>query len=99
MIRPAVVADVPVILDFIEQLAESERLRHACRATPEALIAEEETGPVGFALFFHNYSTFLAQPGIYLEDLFVVPGARGKGHVRALLGAPAQLAVGGAVGG
>jgi hypothetical protein len=54
---------------------------------------------VGFALFFHNYPTFLAQPGIYLEDLFVVPGARGKGHVRALLGAPAQLAVGGAVGG
>ncbi len=69
------------------------------RPFAEALIAEEETGPVGFALFFHNYSTFLAQPGIYLEDLFVVPGARGKGHVRALLGAPAQLAVGGAVGG
>ncbi|MCX6588465.1 MAG: GNAT family N-acetyltransferase [Acidobacteria bacterium] len=107
MIRPATVADVPVILDFIEQLAEYERLRHACRATrealaatlfgprpfAEALIAEDETGPVGFALFFHNYSTFLAQPGIYLEDLFVVPGARGKGHGRALLRALARLAV------
>ena len=53
---------------------------------------------MGFALFFHNYPTFLAQPGIYLEDLFVVPGARGKGHVRALLGARAHLAVGGGCG-
>jgi GNAT superfamily N-acetyltransferase len=107
MIRPATAADVPVILDFIEQLAEYERLRHACQATragleatlfgprpyAEALIAEDETGPVGFALFFHNYSTFLARPGLYLEDLFVAPAARGAGHGKALLRALAQLAV------
>ena len=107
MIRPATPADVPVLLDFIEQLAEYERLRHACQATrealeatlfgprpyAEALIAEDETGPVGFALFFHNYSTFLAKPGLYLEDLFVAPAARGAGHGKALLRALAQLAV------
>lgn len=107
MIRPATVADVPVILDFIEQLAEYEQLRDACQATPEALaatlfgprpyaealIAEDDNGPVGFALFFHNYSTFLAKPGIYLEDLFVVPAARGAGHGKALLRALARLAV------
>lgn len=107
MIRPATPADVPVILDFIQQLAAYEKLSDACVATEaalagtlfgprpyaEALIAEAEGGPVGFALFFHNYSTFLAQPGIYLEDLFVIPAARGAGHGKALLAALARLAV------
>ncbi len=107
MIRPATPADVPVILDFIQQLAEYEKLRDACHATEEALaitlfgsrpyaealIAEDASGPVGFALYFHNYSTFLAKPGIYLEDLFVIPAARGAGHGKALLNALARLAV------
>jgi len=107
MIRPATPADVSVILDFIQQLADYEKLRDACQATEEALaatlfgprpyaealIAEDATGPVGFALFFHNYSTFLAKPGIYLEDLFVIPTARGAGHGKALLQALAKLAV------
>lgn len=107
MIRPATPADVPVILDFIQQLADYEKLRDDCHATEEALaatlfgprpyaealIAEDASAPVGFALFFHNYSTFLAKPGIYLEDLFVIPTARGAGHGKALLRALAQLAV------
>lgn len=107
MIRPATPADIPVILDFIQQLADYEKLRDACHATEEALlatlfsprpyaealIAEDATGPVGFALFFHNYSTFLAKPGLYLEDLFVIPAARGAGHGKALLQALARLAV------
>ena len=107
MIRPATPADVPVILDFIQQLAEYEHLRHACVATEaelaetlfgprpyaETLIAEAEGQPVGLALFFHNYSTFRARPGIYLEDLFVLPAHRGHGHGKALLQALAKLAV------
>lgn len=107
MIRPAKPTDVPVILDFIQQLADYEKLRDACHATEEALavtlfgprpyaealIAEDASGPVGFALFFHNYSTFLAKPGIYLEDLFVIPAARGAGHGKALLQALAKIAV------
>jgi GNAT superfamily N-acetyltransferase len=107
MIRSATPSDVPVILDFIQQLADYEKLRDACHATTEALaatlfgprpyaealIAEDATGPVGFALFFHNYSTFLAKPGIYLEDLFVIPSARGAGHGKALLKSLARLAV------
>ena len=56
------------------------------------LIGEEEGEPVGFALFFHNYSTFLAKPGLYLEDLFVKPEARGRGHGRALLARLARIA-------
>lgn len=63
------------------------------RRYAETLIAEEDGEPVGFALFFHNYSTFLAQPGIYLEDLFVLPDRRGGGVGRALLQRLAQLAV------
>jgi GNAT superfamily N-acetyltransferase len=108
MIRPATPADIPVIAQLIRDLAEYERLAHAVvltetdlhrhlfgeRRYAEVLLAEDDGGAVvGFALFFHNYSTFRAKPGIYLEDLFVVPAARGKGHGKALLGALARLAV------
>jgi len=99
--------DLPVILQFIQDLAEYERLAHVCVATEERLeetlfggrrYAEVLIGSLGetdtgFALFFHNYSTFLAQPGIYLEDIFVQPAWRGRGHGRALLTAVARIAV------
>jgi GNAT superfamily N-acetyltransferase len=105
-IRPAREADVPLVLRFIRELAEYERLLHEVVATEERLretlfgarpaaevvIAEEEGEPLGFALFFHNYSTFLAQPGLYLEDLYVRPEARGRGTGRALLSHLARLA-------
>ena len=98
-IRPAVSADVPQILRFIRELAVYEKLEHEVVATEEGLaatlfgerryaevlIAEVDGEPVGFALFFHNYSTFLGRPGIYLEDLYVRPDARGHGVGRALL--------------
>lgn len=107
MIRPATPADVPVIAQLIRDLAEYERLAHAVdfdevklreclfgkRVYAEVLLAEEQGGVVGFALFFHNYSTFRGKPGIYLEDLFVKPEVRGKGHGKALLAALAKLAV------
>jgi len=106
-IAPALESDVPVILDFIRQLADYEKLSGEVAATEESLrdtlfgarpyaevlIAYWEEMPVGFALFFHNYSTFLAKPGIYLEDLFVNPAARGKGIGRALLTRLAELAI------
>jgi GNAT superfamily N-acetyltransferase len=106
-IRPATERDVPMILSFIRQLAEYERLLDAVKATEEALrstlfgpkpvgevlIAEDNGTPVGFALFFQNYSTFLAQAGLYLEDLFVIPSARGKGIGKLLLERLAQLAI------
>jgi GNAT superfamily N-acetyltransferase len=106
-IRKAEVGDVPVILGFIQSLAEYERLRDSCVATEEKLratlfsekpaaeviIASSDGEPMGFALFFHNYSTFLAQQGIYLEDLFVKPGARGRGVGFALLSELARIAV------
>jgi GNAT superfamily N-acetyltransferase len=99
--------DVPVILTMIRGLAEYERLAEYVTATEaqlratlfgprpaaEVVIARAGGEPVGFALFFQNYSTFLAQPGIYLEDLFVIPSARGLGVGRALLAHLAQLAV------
>ena len=99
-IRRAREDDVPLVLQFIRELAEYERLQHEVVATEDGLrralfgprpycevafacIAGE---PVGFALFFHNFSTFLGLPGIYLEDLFVRPSARGKGVGQHLLG-------------
>src|SRR3954469_15178738 len=86
-IRFANANDVPLLKEFICALAEYERLAHECFVTEEklqrtlfgakpaaeALIAQLDGNPAGFALFFHNYSTFLAQPGLYLEDLFVKP--------------------------
>jgi GNAT superfamily N-acetyltransferase len=106
-IRMATEPDVPVILGFIQALAEYERLRDSCVATEarlrrtlfgprpaaEVLIASIEGKAVGIALFFHNYSTFLAQQGIYLEDLFVNPEARGHGVGYALLSELARIAV------
>lgn len=106
-VRAATPDDVALIRSLIEGLAEYERLRHECVATDELLraslfgprpyaevvIAEWEGEPAGFALFFHNFSTFLARPGIYLEDLYVRPEHRGHGIGRALLRHLAQLAV------
>jgi GNAT superfamily N-acetyltransferase len=105
-IRAATEDDVPLILSLIKELAEYERLSHEVVATEEALgdslfgerpVAEVLIGhlgdePVGFALFFHNFSTFLGTPGIYLEDLYVKPGYRGMGFGRALLVRLAKLA-------
>jgi GNAT superfamily N-acetyltransferase len=96
-----------VIAQLIRELAEYERLEHEVsldeglladhlfgpRPYIEALLAELEAGAAGFALFFHNYSTFLGRPGIYLEDLFVRPQHRGRGIGRALLERLARLAV------
>ncbi|MEQ1692964.1 MAG: GNAT family N-acetyltransferase [Gemmatimonas sp.] len=106
-LRPATVDDVPLILELIEGLAEYERLRHECVATEallhetlfgarryaEVVVAEWNQVAAGFALFFHNYSTFLARPGIYLEDLFVRPTHRGHGIGKALLQHLASLAI------
>jgi GNAT superfamily N-acetyltransferase len=106
-IQSATEQDVPLILVFIKALAEYERLADACVATEEGLretlfgarpyaecvIARWKGEPAGFALFFHNYSTFLARPGIYLEDLFVNPSFRGHGIGKALLRHLAKLAL------
>jgi GNAT superfamily N-acetyltransferase len=106
-IRRATEQDAPLILWFIRQLADYERLHNAVKATEdqlratlfgakpaaEVLIAEQGGAAVGFALFFENFSTFLAQRGIYLEDLFVVPSARGRGVGRILLQELAALAL------
>jgi GNAT superfamily N-acetyltransferase len=106
-IRPAAAADLPLIINLIRQLAEYERLADAVRCDPEVLaghlfgphpkaevlIAELDDLAVGFALFFHNFSTFEGCPGIYLEDLFVRPEARGAGLGKALLAEIAALAL------
>jgi GNAT superfamily N-acetyltransferase len=105
-IRSATIEDVPLILQCIRGLADYERLGHECEATEarlretlfgerpaaEVLMASLEGEPAGFALYFHNYSTFLAQPGLYLEDLFVEPRFRGRGVGRALLARLAAIA-------
>ena len=98
-IRPARETDVPVILALVRGLAEYERLADQAVATEddlrrtlfgprphaEVVLAEDERGVNGFALFFHNYSTFRGRPGLYLEDLFVIPERRGEGIGKALL--------------
>ena len=107
VLRTATETDVPAILELIEALADYERLRDACVATAdrlretlfgsapkaEVILAESEGVVAGFALFCTNYSTFLAQPGIWLEDLFVRPEFRGLGIGKQLLARLAQLAV------
>jgi GNAT superfamily N-acetyltransferase len=106
-IAPANESDVPVILSFIRKLAEYEKLSELVVATEEnirehvfgrnpvaeVLLAYWDEEPVGFALYFRNFSTFLGQPGIYLEDLFVEPGHRGRGIGKALLTRLAKIAV------
>jgi GNAT superfamily N-acetyltransferase len=106
-IRPAERSDVPLIADLIMQLARFEKLEHEVvltedlltaglfgpRPFAEAVLAEEERRPIGFALFFHTFSTFLARPGLYLEDLFVLPDHRGRGVGHALLAHLAHLAL------
>ncbi len=98
-IAAAVAADVPLILELINELAEYEKLRHESVASEasvqqalfgprpyaEAMIARLAGEAVAFALFFHNFSTFLGRPGLYLEDLFVRPAHRGRGIGKALL--------------
>jgi GNAT superfamily N-acetyltransferase len=105
-IRAARVADVPIILELIRDLATYERAPNEVRATEERLVdvlfgekpaaevllAFEKEMPVGFAVFFHNFSTWLGRPGLYLEDLFVKPEKRGKGYGRALLVYLARIA-------
>jgi GNAT superfamily N-acetyltransferase len=107
MIRAATPADLHTIVRLIRDLAEYEKLAHAVdldeaklrdhlfgpRPYAEVLLAEDAGAVVGFALFFHNYSTFRGKPGIYLEDLFVIPAARGRGFGKALLVELAKLAV------
>lgn len=106
-IRSATIDDVPLILKFIKELAEFEKLLHEVTATEEILketlfgphpkaeviISSCDNNPVGFALFFHNFSTFLGKPGIYLEDLYVKPEARGKGIGKKMLQHLARLAL------
>jgi GNAT superfamily N-acetyltransferase len=105
-IRPARVQDVPIILDLIRDLATYERAPDEVTATEEQLVdvlfgerpaaevllAFERESPVGFAVYFYNFSTWLGRPGLYLEDLFVKPEKRGKGYGRALLVELAKIA-------
>jgi GNAT superfamily N-acetyltransferase len=98
-IAPATPDDVPALMTLIRALAEYEKLTHQLRVTPaalgehlfgprpyaEAAVARVGGEPVGYALWFHNYSTFLGKPGLYLEDVFVLPEHRSRGVGRALL--------------
>jgi GNAT superfamily N-acetyltransferase len=106
-IRPATPADLPLIAQFIRDLADYEKLAHevrfdeavmgeklfGTRPYAEVIIGEIDGAPQGFALFFHNFSTFEGKPGVYLEDLFVRPAARGSGLGKALLSRLAAIAV------
>ncbi|MEM7030211.1 MAG: GNAT family N-acetyltransferase [Chloroflexota bacterium] len=106
-LRPATDTDIPIILSFIQELADYEQLAHEVVATEEILrrnlfgerqVAEVILGywndePVSFALFFHNFSTFLGKPGLYLEDLYVKSEMRGRGIGTTLLSYLAKLAV------
>jgi GNAT superfamily N-acetyltransferase len=106
-IRHSTVDDCPLILRFIKQLADYEKLSHEVVATVETLqeslfgtrayaqvlIGEYQATPVAYALYFHNYSTFTGRPGIYLEDIFVQAEMRGKGFGKTLLAYIAKLAV------
>jgi GNAT superfamily N-acetyltransferase len=106
-IIPAIERDVPLVLSFIRKLAEYEKLSHQVVVTEEllreALFGERRAAevvlayvgdaPAGFALFFHNFSTFVGRAGIYLEDLYVEPAHRGKGLGKALLAHVAKVAV------
>ena len=106
-IRPAAIADVPLILSFIKKLAEYERLAHEVVATEESLretlfnarktaeiaIGYYQNKPIGLVLFFHNYSTFLGRPGLYIEDLFIDESYRRRGFGAALLRYVARLAI------
>lgn len=104
-IRAANENDIPLVLKFIRALAEYEKLPHEVtatedilhrnlfdRKTAEVLLAFEGDEAVGFAVFFHNFSTFLGKPGIYLEDVFVRPEFRGRGYGKALMISLARLA-------
>lgn len=107
VIRPVTRADVDTVHAMVRALAEYERLTHLVAATPadlerelfaadariECVLAEAGGRAVGFALWFHNFSTFLGRRGLYLEDLFVVPEARGRGYGKALLQYLASVAV------
>ena len=98
-IKPATINDAQTIVDLIKAIAEYEKLSDQVQATPETIIeylfseksyaeciiAFENNEPIGFALFFHNFSTFVSKPGIYLEDLFVLESHRGKGYGKKLL--------------
>jgi GNAT superfamily N-acetyltransferase len=106
-IRTAAVADVPVILQLVRELADYEKLSHEITATEELLrhnlfgehpmaeviLAGEDGVEGGFAVFFHNYSTFVGRPGIYLEDLYVRPAFRGRGWGKAMMVYLARLAL------
>lgn len=106
IIRSAERSDIPTLLDMIRELADYEHMLDAVVADPEemadwmflrrvaeCLIAEEDGTPVGMALFFHNYSTWLGKAGIYLEDLYVRPAYRGRGYGKTLLCRLAALTV------
>ena len=106
-ISPAIRTDAPAIHALVRELAVYEKLEHLMISTPadferelfdsgsviEAVVAKENGVAIGFALFFHNFSTFLGRKGLYLEDLYVKPECRGKGYGKALLVRLAQIAV------